>query len=89
MSQRRRKSERTKNLHFQGLFAYSEKFSKIKPSGNMYIMKGIFSDQIIFMVHIPFKYKLSPIRPELFLKKKSQVLRIIVLVILPSSVPVG
>ena len=55
MSQRRRKSERTKNLHFQGLFAYSEKFSKIKPSGNMYIMKGIFSDQIIFMVHIPFK----------------------------------
>ena len=56
MSQRRRKSERTKNLHFQGLFAYSEKFSKIKPSGNMYIMKGIFSDQIIFMVHIPFKF---------------------------------
>jgi len=59
VSQRRRKSERTKKLHFQGLFAYSEKFSKKKTSGNMYNMKGIFSDQIIFMVHIPFKFIFS------------------------------
>ena len=56
VSQRRRKSERTKNWHFQGLFAYGEKFSKINPSGNISDIKGIFWAHIMFMVHIPFDF---------------------------------
>ena len=58
LSQERRKSKPKEDekwankffLHFQGLFAYGEKFSKIKPSVNMFIIV-----KSIFMVHITFK----------------------------------
>ena len=35
--------------------AYGAKFSKINPSGHIYVIKGMFSDQVMFMVRIPFK----------------------------------
>ena len=35
--------------------AYGAKFSKINPSGHIYDIKGVFSDQVMFMVRIPFK----------------------------------
>ena len=34
--------------------AYGAKFSKINPSGHIYVIKGMFSDQVMFMVRIPF-----------------------------------
>ena len=60
VSLKRRKSEykekeRQKLNNFLGLFAYGESFRKRKLSGKLCIVKYIFSDQITFMVHIPFE----------------------------------
>ena len=42
--------------------AYGAKFSKINPSGHIYVIKGMFSDQVMFMVRIPFNsYHYNPV----------------------------
>ena len=49
--------------------AYGAKFSKINPSGHIYVIKGMFSDQVMFMVRIPFNilwysnFSLTTLRP--------------------------
>ena len=43
--------------------AYGVKFSKINPSGHIYDIKGMFLDQVMFMVRIPFKHSMPAEHP--------------------------
>ena len=49
---RRRKNERTKFKQFLSLIDYGKHFRKSNPRGKLCILKCIFLDQILFMVHI-------------------------------------
>ena len=54
MSERWKKSELIKIKQFQGLFDYSGNFRQINPSSKLYFMKCIFSNKMVFMLHITF-----------------------------------